>query len=117
VVHRPPQPAFDVPFVVAIIELDEGWFILSNVINCAVEDVRSEMRVSVKFVAISLEVALPCFEPARERNLFDARSELEVLPETSEGLRTTQAVFTFAADSISKHGGSGQAAGRLGDDT
>src|SRR5215207_9264433 len=34
VVWRPQQPAFEVPYVVAIVDLDEGWKILTNIIDC-----------------------------------------------------------------------------------
>ena len=30
VVHRPQRPEFNVPYVAAIIELEEGWHMLSN---------------------------------------------------------------------------------------
>ncbi len=64
VVHRPPRPEFEVPYVVAIVELDEGWHMLSNLIECAPEDARVEMPVEVVFVPKSDEVTLPCFRPS-----------------------------------------------------
>lgn len=33
VVHRPPSPGFEVPFRVAIVDLDEGWSMLANLVD------------------------------------------------------------------------------------
>lgn len=33
VVHRSPGPAFDVPFRLAIVDLDEGWSMLANIVG------------------------------------------------------------------------------------
>lgn len=51
IARRAAHPSFkeDVPYVVALIELDEGVRILSNIINCNVEDVKCEMPVKVVF--------------------------------------------------------------------
>ena len=64
IVHRPPRPQFEAPYVVAIIELEEGWHMLSNVVNCATEDVFVGMPVAVTFEALSDEITLPYFQPA-----------------------------------------------------
>lgn len=65
VVHRPPRPAFETPYVVAIVELDEGWHMLTNLVGCAPEDVSVGMRVQVEFRPMSDEITLPYFKPAR----------------------------------------------------
>ena len=51
VYHRSYNPAFegDIPYVVAIIELDEGVRLLSNIVETPPEDVRCDARVSVVF--------------------------------------------------------------------
>ena len=64
-VHRPAQPAFEVPYAVAIVELEEGWHMLSNVVGCPVEDVHVGMPVEVTFRAMSDQITLPLFQPAR----------------------------------------------------
>ena len=64
IVHRPPRPDFEVPYVVAIIELAEGWYMLSNLVDCAVQDVEVGMAVSVAFQPMSEEITLPMFRPA-----------------------------------------------------
>jgi uncharacterized OB-fold protein len=65
VYHRAYHPGFkeELPYVVAVIELDEGPRMLSNVIGCKPEDVRCDMPVEVAFEDITDEVALPKFRP------------------------------------------------------
>jgi uncharacterized OB-fold protein len=67
VVWRPSQPAFQVPYVAAIVRSDEGWSLFTNVIDCAPEQVRIGMRVAVKFVEMSAEITLPYFTPSESR--------------------------------------------------
>ncbi len=65
VVERPPSAPFaeDVPYVVAIIELDEGPRMMSNIVDIAPEHVRVDMDVKVVFEDITEDVALPRFRP------------------------------------------------------
>jgi uncharacterized OB-fold protein len=60
------HPAFrdDIPYVVAIIQLDEGPRMESNIIGCKVEEVKMEMPVVVAFDDVTEEVTLPKFRPA-----------------------------------------------------
>jgi len=60
------HPAFkdDIPYVVAIIYLDEGPRMESNIIGCPVEDVRIEMPVEVAFDDVTSDVTLPKFKPS-----------------------------------------------------
>lgn len=64
VVHRPPSPAFAdlVPYVIALIDLDEGPRMLSHVVgpNCLSTSIGA--RVSVIFEDIGGDVSLPVFE-------------------------------------------------------
>jgi hypothetical protein len=53
----------DIPYVVAIIELDEGPRMESNIIDCEIEDVKISMPVEVVFEDVTEEVALPKFKP------------------------------------------------------
>ena len=66
VVHRAPTAAFkdDVPYVVAIIDLDEGVRMLSTVVGCTPDQVSFGMQVTVVFEALDDDVALPKFQPA-----------------------------------------------------
>lgn len=63
VVHRAPRPQFEVPYVVAIIELEEGWHMLSNVLECPVDTVVIDLPVKVEFRKMTEEITLPYFVP------------------------------------------------------
>lgn len=63
VVHRAPRPQFEVPYVVAIIALEEGWHMLSNLQECAPEDVSIDLAVRVRFEKMNEEISLPYFVP------------------------------------------------------
>jgi uncharacterized OB-fold protein len=62
VCHRPMSPAFTVPYAPVIVDLDEGYQILSNVIGIPPEEVRVGLRVRVEFHAIG-DRSLPYFRP------------------------------------------------------
>jgi uncharacterized OB-fold protein len=66
IIHRPPSHAFeaDVPYIVAIVELEEGPRLMSNIIGIPSDDVRVDMPVEVSFDDISPTVSLPKFRPA-----------------------------------------------------
>jgi hypothetical protein len=63
VVHRPPRPTFAAPYVVAIVELEEGWHMLTNLIDVAPEAVRVGLPVAVRFRPMSPDITLPYFGP------------------------------------------------------
>ncbi len=65
-VHHPPLPAFDQPNPVALIELDEGVRIVSNVIGVAKEDIEIGMRVQAEFVPMDPELTLHQFRPVKD---------------------------------------------------
>ena len=61
VVHRPVTAEFEPPYAPAIITLDEGYQMLTNVVGVAQEDLAIGMRVQVQFHAVGGEVTLPYF--------------------------------------------------------
>lgn len=65
VVHRPQHPAFfeDVPYNVALVELDEGPRLHSRIVACANEDLRIGMPVEVVFEKKNDDVTMPYFRP------------------------------------------------------
>jgi uncharacterized OB-fold protein len=63
VVWRPQQPSFVVPYAPAIVEMDEGYQILANVVGCDVADLAVGQRVAVEFHPVSEGYALPYFRP------------------------------------------------------
>jgi uncharacterized protein len=62
-VHRPQQPAFEVPYTVAIVLLEEGWHMLSNLIDVEPEKVWIGMPLEVVFHRMNDEITLPLFRP------------------------------------------------------
>ena len=54
----------DVPYVIAIVELDEGPRMTSNIVSCPVEDVRIGMALIATFEDVSDEITLVFFRPA-----------------------------------------------------
>ncbi len=64
VVHRAPSAGFEIPYVYAVIDLEEGWSMMANVIGCDTAEVAIGMPVTVTFVDLG-SIVLPAFEPAR----------------------------------------------------
>ena len=62
-VYRPQRPEFEVPYTVAIVELDEGFHMLPNLVDCEIEDRRIGRPVEVTFRRMSDEITLPMFRP------------------------------------------------------
>jgi uncharacterized OB-fold protein len=64
--HKAWVPGDEVPYVIAIVELDEqpGLRLTSNVVGCAPDRVRIGMRVRVRFEAHG-DVWIPLFEEAQ----------------------------------------------------
>lgn len=60
------HPAYvdDIPYAVAIIQLEEGPRMESNIIDCKMEDIHIDMPVVVFFDDVTDEIALPKFKPA-----------------------------------------------------
>jgi uncharacterized protein len=61
VVHRAPAPGFAVPLVLAIVELDEGPALFSNLVDVVEGDIRIGMALQVCFEAVGAGVHLPRF--------------------------------------------------------
>ena len=65
IVFRPPEPTFqpDVPYVVAVIDLEEGGRMMTTIVGCAVTDVCVEMPVTAVFEQVTSSVTLVKFRP------------------------------------------------------
>lgn len=65
VVHRASIPSFsaDVPYVYALIDLEEGVRMTGNIMDCDPKDVYVGMPVEAFFVDISPEITLVQFKP------------------------------------------------------
>ena len=68
IIHRAPNRPFepDVPYTVALVDLEEGCRMLTNVVDVSPEDVRVGMPVEVLFEEITPEISLPKFRPRRK---------------------------------------------------
>jgi hypothetical protein len=66
IVRRPVSPAFaqDVPYVVALVTLEEGPSMMTNIIGCEPEKVEIGMRVAVAFEDWNEEISIAKFRPA-----------------------------------------------------
>jgi uncharacterized OB-fold protein len=64
-VHQNVTPGFkeEVPYVFAIIELEEGVRLSTNIVGCAAEHIYIGMPVEVVFETITPEIDLPKFRP------------------------------------------------------
>ncbi|MCC2656115.1 MAG: nucleic acid-binding protein [Panacagrimonas sp.] len=65
VVHQPPSPAFAVPYVLAVVKLDEGPQLMCNLLGIDAADVRCDLVVEVVFERRG-EMALPQFRPVAD---------------------------------------------------
>ena len=65
IVYQPANPAFgpDAPFVYAIVQLDEGVRMPTNIVECELESVHVDMPVTVVFDDVSPEWTLVKFKP------------------------------------------------------
>ncbi len=69
IAHRPPHPTFaaQLPLVVAIVELEEGPRMFTNIVDCDPEDVEVGMAVAAAFEPIDdTDMVLPVFTPIRQ---------------------------------------------------
>jgi uncharacterized OB-fold protein len=66
VTHHPRFDGFQTPFVVALVELEEGPRIVSNVVGVDPALVHIGMAVRVEFVPVDSELTLPLFVPVSE---------------------------------------------------
>jgi hypothetical protein len=63
--HQVYDPAFagDVPYNIAVVELEEGVRTTTNVVGCANEELQIGMPLEVTFERVSELVAVPRFRP------------------------------------------------------
>jgi uncharacterized OB-fold protein len=67
IVRRPVSPAFadDVPYVVALVTLEEGPQMMTNIVECRPDEVTIGMPVEVIFEDWSETISIPMFRPCR----------------------------------------------------
>ena len=66
IMHQLYAPGFkdDLPYNVAVVELEEGPRLTTNLVGVANDDVRAGMPVTVTFDRLTDEITLPRFRPA-----------------------------------------------------
>ncbi len=62
--NRTPGFAEDVPYVLALVELEEGVKMFTNIIECPPSDVSIGMPVEVTFRQANNQISVPYFKPA-----------------------------------------------------
>ena len=68
IIHQVYHPGFvdDVPYNVTVVELDEGPFLVTNLVEIANDEIQIGMKVAVSYVDISDGITLAKFRPAQE---------------------------------------------------
>ena len=61
--HRAPTPAFTAPFIFAVVDMDEGYSMFSNLIGLEPEAAKIGQRVQVTYHAVNDEMTVPLFKP------------------------------------------------------
>lgn len=62
VVNRAPSADFECPYVLAVVDLEEGWHMLTNIVDCRPEDLKVGLEVHVCFLEVE-GGPLPVFRP------------------------------------------------------
>ena len=67
VIHHRPVPGFTPPYAIAVVELDEGPRLMSNIVDCpqTPEALVLDMPLEVTFEKMDDEISIPLFRPAR----------------------------------------------------
>lgn len=64
VAHHPRHPAFDYPLLVAVVELEEGTRLISNLAGVTPDEVTIGMPLTLDWLEADPELTLPVFRPA-----------------------------------------------------
>jgi uncharacterized OB-fold protein len=67
VIHHRPVPGFTPPYAIAVVELDEGPRMMSNIVDCpqTPEALELDMKLEVAFEKLDDKITLPLFRPAK----------------------------------------------------
>jgi hypothetical protein len=63
-----------VPYAPAIVDMAEGYQMLTNIVHCNVEDLRLDLPVEVVFSPLPDGRVLPYFQPARADARINGRA-------------------------------------------
>lgn len=59
----PPEFASSTPYALAVVNLDEGFSMLTNIVDCDLDKLQCDMPVEVLFDPVTPEITLPKFRP------------------------------------------------------
>jgi len=67
VIHHRPVPGFTPPYAIAVVELEEGPRMMTNILDCpqTPEALQLDMALEPAFERIDDEITLPLFRPAK----------------------------------------------------
>ena len=67
VINHLPSPGFTPPFAIAVVELEEGPRLMSNIVECeqTPEALELDMPLEVTFEKLNDDITLPQFKPAK----------------------------------------------------
>ncbi len=70
IIHHRPVPGFTPPYAIAVVELEEGPRMMTNVVECpqTPEALQLDMPVEVVFRPIDEQISLPLFRPLKGAN-------------------------------------------------
>ena len=74
VINERPHPAFDGPYCIALVRLEEGPRLMSNIVGCeqTPDALILDMPLQVVFESVSDEISLPLFAPEGSPQANDA---------------------------------------------
>ena len=66
-IHHRPVPGFTPPHAIAVVELEEGPRMMTNIIDCpqTPEALVLDMKLEVAFTPMDDDISLPLFRPAK----------------------------------------------------
>lgn len=66
VIHHREVPGFEPPYAIAVVELEEGPRMMTNIVECdqTPEALQLDMALEVAFLPLTDEIHLPVFRPA-----------------------------------------------------
>ena len=67
IINHLPTPGFEVPFAIAVVELDEGPRMMANILECeqTPEALVLDMPLEVTFEVLTDDITLPQFRPVK----------------------------------------------------
>jgi len=67
VIHHRPAPGFTPPYAIAVVELEEGPRMMTNIVNCpqTPEALPLDMALVPHFEKMNDDITLPLFQPAK----------------------------------------------------